>query len=227
MVVVSILPYLRSIKLLSDREWCLENRRRSHRPCTWTNTKYSRGEIFYGFSIRWESSVSFKEVVEESVRQIFEGKGMSAFQQALRNGMNQICCAIQQRVYWSFFSPDGGVQSTPLSLLELSSGCPDQWSWPCSSLWGPLPLFMCIFWPWGSPAWRWQNGFPDLRRSGNDLSGFGLFDCVDINPCLYLDRAWTPNQIGQTDNYSRRNAPWLTCCTQASGRAVYYLASIL
>lgn len=42
--------------------------------------------------------LSFKEVVEESVRQIFEGKGMSAFQQALRNGMNQICCAIQQRV---------------------------------------------------------------------------------------------------------------------------------
>ena len=41
--------------------------------------------------------LSFKEVVEESVRQIFEGKGMSAFQQALRNGMNQICCAIQQR----------------------------------------------------------------------------------------------------------------------------------
>ncbi len=42
--------------------------------------------------------LSFKEVVEESVRQIFEGKGISAFQQALRNGMNQICCAIQQRV---------------------------------------------------------------------------------------------------------------------------------
>mgnify|MGYP000854045550 CR=1 FL=1 len=70
--------------------------------------------------------LSFKEVVEESVRQIFEGKGISAFQQALRNGMNQICCAIQQRVYWSFFPPDGGVQSTPLSSLELSSGCPDQ-----------------------------------------------------------------------------------------------------
>lgn len=42
--------------------------------------------------------LSFKAAVEEAVRQIFEGNGMSAFQQTLRNEMNQICCAIQQQV---------------------------------------------------------------------------------------------------------------------------------
>jgi len=41
---------------------------------------------------------SFQEVVKEAVSEVMAGKGMPAFQQALRNGLNRICCTIQQRV---------------------------------------------------------------------------------------------------------------------------------
>lgn len=41
---------------------------------------------------------SFQKVVEESVLEIFNGKGMAEFQISLRDGMNEICCTIQKRV---------------------------------------------------------------------------------------------------------------------------------
>lgn len=41
---------------------------------------------------------SFQEVVQKAVLEIFDGNGMPAFQQSLREGMNRICCTIQQRV---------------------------------------------------------------------------------------------------------------------------------
>ena len=42
--------------------------------------------------------ISFQEVVQKAVLEIFDGNGMPAFQQSLREGMNRICCTIQQRV---------------------------------------------------------------------------------------------------------------------------------
>ncbi|MGB4250644.1 MAG: hypothetical protein WBK16_08050, partial [Limnochordia bacterium] len=41
---------------------------------------------------------SFQEVGQEAVAEAMDGKGMPALQQALRNGLNRICCTIQQRV---------------------------------------------------------------------------------------------------------------------------------
>lgn len=41
---------------------------------------------------------SFQEVVKQAVLEIMDGNGMPAFQQALRSGLNKICCTIQQRV---------------------------------------------------------------------------------------------------------------------------------
>ena len=41
---------------------------------------------------------SFQEVGYIAVVVIFVGNGMPAFQQSLREGMNRICCTIQQRV---------------------------------------------------------------------------------------------------------------------------------
>ena len=40
----------------------------------------------------------FQAVVQQAVLEIFDGNGMPAFQQSLREGMNRICCSIQQRV---------------------------------------------------------------------------------------------------------------------------------
>ena len=41
---------------------------------------------------------SFQEDVQKAVLEIFDGKGLPAFQQSLREGMNRICCTNQQRV---------------------------------------------------------------------------------------------------------------------------------
>ena len=41
---------------------------------------------------------SFLEVVQKAVLEIFDGNGMQAFQQSLREGMNRICSTFQQRV---------------------------------------------------------------------------------------------------------------------------------
>lgn len=41
---------------------------------------------------------SFREVVEKSIAEFFSGKGLSAFQQEYRDGMNQIGTLIQQRL---------------------------------------------------------------------------------------------------------------------------------
>ena len=39
---------------------------------------------------------SFQKVGQEAVAEAMDGKGMPALQQALRNGLNRICCTIQQ-----------------------------------------------------------------------------------------------------------------------------------
>ncbi|HBG01620.1 MAG TPA: hypothetical protein DDW87_08620 [Firmicutes bacterium] len=41
---------------------------------------------------------SFQKVVEQSVMEIFNGNGMTGFQESLRNGMNSIACTLQKRV---------------------------------------------------------------------------------------------------------------------------------
>ena len=41
---------------------------------------------------------SFREVVEKSIAEFFRGKGLSAFQQEYRDGMNEIGTFIQQRL---------------------------------------------------------------------------------------------------------------------------------
>jgi hypothetical protein len=41
---------------------------------------------------------SFREVVEKSIAEFFSGKGLSAFQQEYRDGMNEIGTFIQQRL---------------------------------------------------------------------------------------------------------------------------------
>ena len=63
-----------------------------------TSTKYS--EVRSSMQTVFDDSLvlSFREVVEESVMEIFNGKGMAAFQKSLRNGVNRICCTVQQRV---------------------------------------------------------------------------------------------------------------------------------
>ena len=42
--------------------------------------------------------LSFQEVVKQSVLEIFNGNGMTAFQETLRDGVNSICCTVQQRL---------------------------------------------------------------------------------------------------------------------------------
>jgi len=41
---------------------------------------------------------SFQKVVEQSVMEIFNGNGMTGFQESLRDGMNSIACTLQKRV---------------------------------------------------------------------------------------------------------------------------------
>src|SRR5690554_7116595 len=41
---------------------------------------------------------SFRKVVEQSILEIFNGNGMTAFQETLRDGVNSICCTVQQRL---------------------------------------------------------------------------------------------------------------------------------
>ena len=41
---------------------------------------------------------SFQEVVKQSVLEIFNGNGMTAFQESLRDGVHNICYTVQQRV---------------------------------------------------------------------------------------------------------------------------------
>ena len=41
---------------------------------------------------------SFQKVVERSLKEFFDEKGLVAFQKALKDGMNGICAEIQQRL---------------------------------------------------------------------------------------------------------------------------------
>ena len=63
-----------------------------------TSTKYS--EVRSSIQAIFDESIvfSFQEVVKDAVMEIFDGKGMLGFQQALRQGVNRICCTIQQRL---------------------------------------------------------------------------------------------------------------------------------